>query len=72
MVKAPWLGWGVYLWSDGSTPQFTNPNVFWNCPGDFNPNDGTHPSVSGAQKVGELLLTFFSSDSTAKIWFLKK
>ncbi|MDP3451821.1 MAG: hypothetical protein Q8R90_02605 [Bacteroidales bacterium] len=72
MVKAPWLGWGVYLWSDGSTPQYTNPNVFWNCPGDFNPTDGTHPSVTGAQKVGELLLTFFSSDSTAKIWFLKK
>jgi hypothetical protein len=68
-ANAPWLSWGIYMWSDGSTPQTTNPNIFWNCPTDFNA-DGTHPSTAGAQKVGALLLDFFSSDSTTTPWFL--
>ena len=57
------------MWSDGSTPQTTNPNVFWSCPTDFM-GDGTHPSTVGAQKVGSLLLNFFTSDSTSTPWFL--
>lgn len=69
-IRTPWLAWGIYLWSDGSTPQLTNPDVFWNCPNDLNPSDGTHPSLVGAQKVGNLLLKFFSTDSTATPWFL--
>lgn len=68
-ANAPWLSWGIYMWSDGSTPQATNPNIFWNCPADFNP-DGTHPSTAGAQKVAALLLNFFSTDSTTTPWFL--
>lgn len=68
-ANAPWLSWGIYMWSDGSTPQTTNPNVFWNCPAHFNP-DGTHPSTAGAQKVGTLLLDFFSTDSTTTPWFI--
>lgn len=68
-AKSPWLSWGIYMWSDGSTPQTTNPNVFFTCPGDYQ-NDGTHPSTAGAQKVGGLLLNFFSSDSTCIPWFL--
>ena len=69
-ANSPWLSWGIYMWSDGSTPQQTNPNVFWVCPADFNVNDGTHPSVTGAQKVANLLLNFFTTDSTATPWFL--
>ena len=68
-ANAPWLSWGIYMWSDGSTPQTTNPNVFWNCPADFNA-DGTHPSTTGAQKVATFLLNFFSTDSTSTPWFL--
>ncbi|MBK5286706.1 MAG: T9SS type A sorting domain-containing protein [Bacteroidia bacterium] len=68
-ANAPWLSWGIYMWSDGSTPQTTNPNILWNCPADFNA-DGTHPSTAGAQKVGALLLNFFTTDSTATPWFL--
>jgi len=67
--KSPWLSWGIYMWSDGSTPQITNPNIFFTYPTDFN-NDGTHPSTVGAQKVGALLLNFFSTDSTSTPWFL--
>ena len=68
--KSPWLSWGIYLWSDGNTPQASNSNVFWTCTNDFNASDGTHPSIAGAQKVGNLLLNFFSTDSTATPWFL--
>jgi|GEM_PF-1697535 len=68
-AKSPWLAWSVYLWSDGSTPQASNPNVFWTCPTDFNTSDGTHPSTVGAQKVASLLLQFFSTDATATPWF---
>jgi hypothetical protein len=31
--------------------------------------DGTHPSASGVRKVAQLLMDFFSADSTAKTWF---
>ena len=71
-TKSPWLSWGIYLWSDGNIPQSTNPNVFYTCPTDFQ-SDGTHPSLTvggGAEKVGALLLNFFSTDSTATSWFL--
>ena len=67
-AKSPWLSWGIYMWTDGSTPQITNPNIFWNCSTDFQ-NDGTHPSTTGAKKVGNLLLSFFSNDSTSASWF---
>lgn len=68
-ANSPWLGWGIYMWSDGSNPQISNPNVFYDCSTDF-ANDGTHPSTAGAQKVGALLLNFFSTDSIATPWFL--
>lgn len=68
-AKSPWLSWGMYMWSDGDNPQKNNPDVFYTCPADFQ-NDGTHPSTLGAQKVGALLLKFFSNDKTASPWFL--
>lgn len=70
-AKSPWLSWGTYTWTDGSSPQRTNPTVFWNCETDFQ-NDGTHPSTAGAKKVGNLLLNFFSTDSTSVQWFTGK
>lgn len=70
-VKAPWMAWGIYMWSDGDIPQKTNPDIFIACPTDLN-SDGTHPSTIGAQKVGANLLKFFSTDSTAIPWFKNK
>lgn len=36
-------------------------------------NDGTHPSpTSGVQKVAGLLLDFFTTDPTARPWFLAR
>jgi hypothetical protein len=68
-ANSPWISWGIYMWSDGSTPQITNPNVFWTCPTDFQ-NDGTHPSLpTGANKVANLLLTFYQNDTISCPWF---
>lgn len=66
-VKAPWLAWGPYLWADGTIPR--SDALTWICPDDYNA-DGTHPSISGRQKVAQLLFNFFSTDSTACPWFL--
>jgi hypothetical protein len=70
-VKAPWLAWGPYLWSDGLTPR--SDGLTWDC-SQFN-DDGTHPApgAGGAQeKVAHMLLDFFKSESTSTPWFLAK
>lgn len=67
--QAPWLAWGPYLWADGMTPRASD-GFFWEC-GDFG-SDGTHPSLSGRQKVANLLLTFFKTEPTATVWFLRQ
>jgi len=65
-VKAPWLAWGPYMWADGTTPR--SDGVTWIC-SDFQ-SDGTHPASSGAQKVAQMLLSFFKSDVTTQFWFV--
>lgn len=64
-VKAPWLAWGPYMWADGTTPR--SDGLTWVC-SDFQ-SDGTHPASSARQKVAQMLLNFFKSDSTTT-WFL--
>jgi hypothetical protein len=66
--RAPWLAWGPYLWTDGTTPR--SDGLTW-LSSDTSPSDGTHPSVSGCAKVANLLLNFFKSDPTAAPWFVK-
>jgi hypothetical protein len=65
-LKGPWIGWGPYLWTDGTAGRADG--LTWTC--DDVRKDGTHPSPSGAAKVARLLLEFFKSDPTAKSWFL--
>jgi len=62
---APWLGWGAYLWADGTTPR--SDGLTWSC-SDF-VEDGTHPSNSGKEKVGQLLLASFLGSEIAAPWF---
>lgn len=66
-IKSPWLSWGPYLWAKGNTAR--TDGLLW-LPADF-AADGTHPSNSGRLKVANLLLQFFSTDSTCIPWFLK-
>jgi hypothetical protein len=67
-VRAPWLSWGPYLWANGTTP---NPDGLSYEEADFGP-DGTHPSLSGRQKVAERLHRFFKTDPTARPWFVRR
>lgn len=63
---APWIAWGAYLWARGMDPR--SDGLFW-VRSDFQ-SDGTHPSTSGRQKVGTLLLSFFKSSPQTRCWFL--
>jgi len=67
-VRAPWLTWGGYLWTDGLKGRADG--FVWKRD-DCGP-DGTHPSESGRRKVAELLLQFFKVEPTAQPWFLGK
>jgi hypothetical protein len=67
-VKAPWLSWGPYLWdngvvqrADGYKPEES----------DF-AADGTHHAGPGTDKMGRLLLEFFKTDTTARLWFVRQ
>jgi len=65
-VVAPWLGFGAYLWTNGTTGR--SDGLVWNC-ADVQP-DGTHPSPLGRTKVANLLQAFFTSHALATPWYL--
>lgn len=65
--KVPVVVWGPYLWTDGTKGR-KGDEVVW-VREDVGP-DGTHPSPTGRQKVGEMLLKFFTTDGTCKGWFV--
>jgi len=54
---APWVGWGPYLWADGTTPNGSG--IFW-VREDFEgaTGDNPHPSLQGEAKVAEALQAF--------------
>jgi len=68
LVRSPLLLWGPYLWADGITPRKSD-GLVWERK-DLG-EDGVHPSKVGGQKVSDLMLRFFKSDSGASTWFLK-
>lgn len=64
---APWMAWGPDLWANGTVSR--PDGLFW-VRTDFRDTDGTHPSSTGVQKVGRLLLDFFKASSFSKCWFV--
>jgi len=68
-VKSPLLLWGPYFWGDGLTPRKSD-GLVWKRE-DLGP-DGTHPNQNGVQKVADMLLKFFKTDSLARTWFVKE
>ncbi|MFQ5691042.1 MAG: hypothetical protein ACE5HQ_12310 [Gemmatimonadota bacterium] len=58
LPRAPWVGWGPYLWADGTTPNGSG--LFW-VPADFEGTggDNPHPSLAGETKVAGALQSFF-------------
>ncbi|HEV2177001.1 MAG TPA: choice-of-anchor D domain-containing protein [Terriglobia bacterium] len=66
-VKAPWMAWGPYDWSNGMLGRLDG--LVYTCQ-DFE-YDGYHPAdPSGQTKVTDLLLNFFKTDDTTTPWFL--
>lgn len=66
--KAPLLLWGPYLWADGEKGRKAGDLAY--SQSDYR-DDGTHPGPTGQLKIAQQLLTFFTTDSTAKAWFAK-
>jgi hypothetical protein len=62
---APWLAWGPYLWADGTTAR--SDGLVW-LQSDL-AADGTHPAQTGQEKVGDMLLAFFTSSPYTTSWF---
>lgn len=60
----PWIGWGPYLWANGAEP---GPDGLVWLREDYEA-DMIHPSESGAAKVGDRLLGYFSVSPFAP-WF---
>lgn len=63
---APWVGWGPYLWADGTTPR--SDGLVW-LREDLK-DDGVHPAKPGIQKVAGLLMDFFKTSEFSACWFL--
>ncbi len=64
--STPWIAWGPDLWANGTVPRSDGLTYLR----DDLVGDGTHPSQSGEQKVGRLLLNFFKGSPYTGCWFL--
>jgi hypothetical protein len=72
--RAPWIGWGPYLWANGTTPRqdglvWLNSDLRYPYSSGTDVNECTHPSTNGERKVAGLLLDFMTATPQTD-WFL--
>jgi len=58
---------GPYFWTDGLRGRSSDGLVWARSDTE---GDGTHPSKTGEQKAGALLLNFFKTSPFTRCWFL--
>lgn len=64
-VARPWIGWGPYIWTDGTRGR--SDGLTWTC-ADVHPDNGTHPTPLARAKVAEMLAEFLHS-SPFTAWY---
>jgi hypothetical protein len=69
LTGAPWIGWGPYFWANGGTAR--NDGLCWVTTNYTTPgsNNYIHPSNSGIQKVGNMLINGYVTSALSKPWF---
>lgn len=67
LTDMPWIAWGPYLWCNGANVR--SDGKAWELE-DVRPDDLTHPSDIGKEKVADWLEEFFLNDATTTPWFL--
>jgi len=68
--KVPYLVWGPPLWADGSNPR-TYDGLTWNCEAEFAiDGGGYHLTNVGKDKLANILLDFFRTDTLSEGWFM--
>ncbi len=65
-AEIPLVTWGSYHWTDGSVERMDGLSLI--CEDDV-AEDGLHLSGTGEIKMGQLMLDYFKTDTTAKYWF---
>jgi hypothetical protein len=70
-VKAPWITWGPYFWTDAGRPRGYD-SLTWTCPDDVYvlKNDFSHQSPAGIRLQAGMLLNQMMNDPSATPWFL--
>jgi hypothetical protein len=66
LTNAPWIGWGPYIWGDGSRNARGSDALTWMTTDYI--NDLTHPNATGVTQVAGALLEFFTN-SVYTSWF---
>lgn len=66
---APFMVWGPYLWADGNNPR--SDGLTWNCEAEFaTDGGGYHLTNEGKDKLANILLNFFRTDTLSEGWFM--
>jgi hypothetical protein len=65
---APWLGWSVYWWSDGTSSRNSD-GLAW-FPDEYLTLDFVHLDQTGYSKVGMMIMHFFTNSPWTHCWFV--